>query len=226
MDRGLLRFDLSSIPTNAIIQSVVVRLTVVMTPQVPVESNFGLYRALKKWDENADWINALIGVEWGQPGGEETVDYSGNASAIQPIDSTGEYDYGPSEGLTADINFWLAKPASNFGWFLISDIEGAFNSARHFGSSESSSPPELDITYVTPNATQPPKLENARVQQNRFLFSFEPSTGSGYRVEASTNLALAGWTTVTNLPTLNATNSVTVTNVMAAPSQFFRMVVQ
>src|SRR5882672_5264070 len=84
-NHGLLRFDgLLGIPTNAIITSVTVRLTVIKTPAGP-DSNFDLHRMLQEWEERSStWFARLPpDVAWAVPGGAESVDFSATVSASQ-----------------------------------------------------------------------------------------------------------------------------------------------
>jgi hypothetical protein len=226
MDRGLLRFDLASIPAGARIQSVTLRLVVTTVPQVPTPSNFGLFRMLTGWEETATWETAKAGVNWGSPGSQEGVDHVVDASVSEEISDTGEYDFGPGEGLKSDVNGWLAVPDSNKGWLLMSDGEGAFNTARHFGSLASQNPPQLVIEYLLPSTNNPPELKDAQVKGNEFLFSFEPMVGHGYRVEARTSFNVGTWTTVTNLPVATTNSTKVVTNAVEGRQKFFRVVVQ
>jgi hypothetical protein len=49
-NRGLIQFDLSSIPPGAVVNAVTLRLTVTRVPFTPVNSNFHLHRVLQPWD--------------------------------------------------------------------------------------------------------------------------------------------------------------------------------
>jgi hypothetical protein len=226
MDRGLLRFDVSSIPTNAQIQSVTLRLFVVMEPQTPAPSNFELFRMLTAWDETATWETAKAGVNWGIPGAQEVVDYVVDPSVSLEVDDLGEYDFGPSDGLKADVQGWLAKTNSNNGWLLMSDLESAFNTARHFGSRASDNPPHLVVEYTVPGTIALPELKDVQVKTNEFLFSFDATAGHSHRVEACTNFNAATWTAVTNYPTAATNSTIVVTNALEGRQKFFRVVVQ
>jgi len=225
VDRGLLRFDLTSIPTNATIQSVILTLTVVQAPQQPIPSNFQLFRMLTAWDETATWNQPRALVPWAAPGGKEGVDYLATVSASVEIDDLDSYDFGPSDQLKADLQKWVANPTSNQGWLLMSDSEGAFFTARHFGSSESSDPPQLAIDYSLP-AAGGPTLTDSQAKTNQFTFSFAPVSGQAYAVEARTNLTQGNWTVVTNIPARTGTNAIIVTNGISGHSEFFRVKAQ
>ncbi len=221
-DRGLLRFDLSEIPTNAIILSATIELTVVQIPQNPVPSIFNLHRLLKPWDATASWSNAKTGVPWAAPGGKEGTDYAAEVSASQEVDEEDIYDFGPADRLKADIQGWLANLASNNGWMLMTDSEGMFFTARHFGSSKSDAPPQLFVEYSNVTA-EGPTLTGPQAKNNLFTFTFLPAAGEAYAVEARTNLNLGNWTVVTNIPASTATDPVLVTNSITEQAQFFRL---
>jgi hypothetical protein len=224
-DRGLFRFDLASIPTNATIQSVTLTLTVVQAPQRPVPSNFELFRLLTAWDETATWNLARALVPWAAPGAKEGVDYVATVSASVEVDDLDAYDFGPSDQLKADVQQWIVEPASNQGWLLKSDSEGAFFTARHFGSSESSDPPQLAIAYSLPGAGGP-TLTDPRARTNQFTFSFVPVSGQTYAIESRTNLTLGSWIAVMNIPASTTPNAIVVTNSLSAREEFFRVKLQ
>jgi hypothetical protein len=225
LDRGLLRFDLSELPTNAIIQSATVKLVVVQSPQNPIPSIFNLHRLLTSWNETANWENSKTGLPWSVPGAKEGVDYSADISAGQEVDENDEYEFGPTDQLKADIQSWILNPSSNNGWLLISDNEGMFFTARHFGSSESTDPPQLVLEFSV-GTTAGPLLKDPEAKNNILTFTFAPTAGHGYAVEARTNLILGNWTVVTNIPASTGTNAVIVTNNISANSEFFRLKVQ
>ena len=78
IDRALLRFDFSAIPTNAVVQSAQLELTVVRAPGFdPVY--FQLHRLLTTWDTNASWQQSAAGRQWSAPGGAVGVDYTPNS---------------------------------------------------------------------------------------------------------------------------------------------------
>jgi hypothetical protein len=226
LDRGLLRFDFSSIPTNAQIQTVTLQLVVTMAPQTPVTSNFELYRMLKAWDETATWETAKAGVSWGQPGTQEGIDRAADASVSEEIDGTGEYDFGPSDGLKGDVSSWIANPAGNNGWLLKSDLESAFSTARHFGSRASDNPPQLVVQYSVAATNPAPELKDVRARTNKFLFEFDAAAGSSYRVDARTNLSTGTWTVLTNVPAVSTNAPIVLTNAIEGRQKFFRLVVQ
>ncbi len=167
--RGLVRFDVSGIPGTAIIDSVVLQLSVVQTHGTPV--TVSLRRLLADWGEgttvgamgeggggpatagSATWTARFSPATlWTTAGG----DYVGAVSASRTVVSIGDYLW-RSVGLNADIAFWLANPAQNFGWEVFGDEVNAA-SAKAFGSRQNatvSSRPVLTVYYTVPTAAGP-----------------------------------------------------------------------
>jgi len=165
--RALIRFDLSAIAANAIVDSVVVQLTVVQTHGTPVAVT--LHRLLADWGEgtslgamgeggggnatpgDATWTQRFYlapAALWSTPGG----DFSA-ASASHSVLSIGTYAW-RSGGLNADVAFWLANSAQNFGWEVIGN-ESVASTAKAFGSRQNATPsvrPALTVYYTVPTA--------------------------------------------------------------------------
>jgi PEP-CTERM motif-containing protein len=103
-------------------------------------------RGASATDNDATWIHRFFNTSqtWVNQGG----DFSGTASAKQFIGGVGSYQFF-SPQLAADVQNWLANPASNFGWILIGD-EFQTGGSKQFDSRESlaSLRPALTITYT------------------------------------------------------------------------------
>ncbi len=165
--RGLLRFDLSSIPAGSTITSAVVRLTVFQVPGFgAANSTFDLRRVLAAWGEGnksglakngapatsgeATWTARLQGsANWTTPGAGS--DAAAAASASTAVTGAGTYSWSGA-GLLSDVQFWLDNPAQNQGWLLQSQAEGTSRSVRGFASRENaaSSPGVLEVGYQPP----------------------------------------------------------------------------
>jgi hypothetical protein len=132
--RGLIQFDVSSIPAGATINSATLRLT--MNRSVLADAgNVSIHRVTNSWGEgtsnapgqegagtasaagDATWIHrSFSDVLWTNAGG----DFSATASATQLLNADGTYTWsGP--GLVADIRDWITNPSSNSGWLLRAD---------------------------------------------------------------------------------------------------------
>ncbi len=170
--RALIRFDLSSIPANAIITDVELTMTVVRVPPGdqhagPIISDFNLYKMLVPWTEGTSGTNsgsiAQVGettwdelgaggvAAWGAPGGQVGTDFENNPSTTAGVGTTvGPIVWGTTPQFVADVQSWLDDPSQNFGFISISDQESSPGSARRMASRESagSSAPTLTVTYT------------------------------------------------------------------------------
>ncbi|MEM7394330.1 MAG: PEP-CTERM sorting domain-containing protein, partial [Verrucomicrobiota bacterium] len=101
------------------------------------------------------WNDAMQGtMAWNTPGGQANLDFVGAASASAAITGNGMYEWS-SPGLVLDLQFLVDNPANNFGWFLISDMEGTPRTARLFGSrTHPTLVPSLSIDF-TPAVPEP-----------------------------------------------------------------------
>jgi len=159
--RALVAFDLLNVlPAGARIDRVELALYVSSAPDSTARS-FSLHRALRGWGEgvssssggagataaagDATWLHARYPAElWSHPGG----DFAATASASQRCGDIGPVAWeGP--GLSADVEAWLADPASNHGWLLMGEELGS-RTVRRFASRESvelATRPTLTIFY-------------------------------------------------------------------------------
>ena len=154
--RGLFLFDIAgAIPTGATINSVTLTLTV-PNGNTANPSTFDLFRVVADWSEGdnvgsagtlADtgevtWNSRHHGLTlWNTPGG----DYSAGSSGATFVSGLGAYAWS-SATMTADVQLWRDTPATNFGWILISQLEGTPQTARRFGSRED--PPNAPVLTV------------------------------------------------------------------------------
>ena len=164
--RGLVRFDLSSIPSNATINSVSVQLTVSRTVSGDVPVN--LHTVLADWGEGASdapgqegqgttafpgdatWVHSSFpSPEWENVGG----DFNPNSSATIPVGPNGLYTW-TSDQLAADVLGWLADPSTNFGWIVVGD-ESNSGTAKRFDTRENpteANRPRLIVDFDVPGA--------------------------------------------------------------------------
>lgn len=158
--RALLAFDLSSIPTNSVIDSVQLVLTVTQTPE-STPRLFRLFRVLADWGEGASnssqgmgapaqtndatWTNTFFPSSfWSAQGG----DFAAGASDSTSVAGFGSYVW-RSAGLASDVHAWTSQTSPNFGWILIGD-EVTTKSVREFSTREGGAPPQLTIHYSVP----------------------------------------------------------------------------
>ena len=157
-NRGLLRFDLGSLPTNTLILSASVVISVVKLPAEPAAAApFSLHRMFRDWGEgtnvgvlnigqgapaspgDATWIHAHFNTNaWAAPGGVPGVDFAAFESGSAFIYDLGgsPYTLGPTTELATDVQDWVQNPASNFGWLFLCDDEATHFTAKRFGARE------------------------------------------------------------------------------------------
>ena len=219
LDRGLLRFDLSAIPTEANVTGATLRLKIVQVPIDAVFSPFELHRALIPWAADATWLNSNASLPWSSPGGGAESDYATPAVLGVRVAASAEYVFASTNQMIADITGWIADPASNHGWLLKSANEGTQGTAIHFGSSESAVPPALEISYSL--SVEAPVLREAKLISTNFTFEIHGSAGVNYDVQMTGQVDSGNWTTFTNVA--GAETPVVITVPAANAQEYFRV---
>lgn len=168
--RQLTRFDLSSIPAGATLTSASVTYHVNL--QVGEGFPMTLHKLTADWGEagsnagsskdgvganaqnnDATWAHRFYHpttpVNWTTPGG----DYTPAASATHNVTNFLSEPANTWSGgnLLADVQGWLAAPATNFGWILIGDESMAYTAQRLISRENASTSmrPRLDVTYTS-----------------------------------------------------------------------------
>lgn len=162
--RGVIQFNLASIPAGSTITSVSLQLycsgngTSTAYPVV-------LKRMSASWGEgssfafggggaasepgDATWIHRFYpGTLWVAPGG----DFSSVISATRNVSTQGWYTWNSTTALVADVQGWVNDPASNFGW-LVQGNETTLKSVKKFDTKEipgGATSPKLTIVYTPP----------------------------------------------------------------------------
>jgi hypothetical protein len=221
IDRALIRFDLSHIPTNAVLRSAELKLVIVRAPNA-VPYSLHLHRMLTPWAEVADWSQATATVPWAAPGADAGNDYlTSSVSAVARSTADGFFAlFTPSAALQDDLQTWIQTPASNNGWIIISEGENVLRSARHLGSSESQFPPQLTLTYEIPSPA--PTLTQPGVTDGKFNFQSQPAAGWFYTVETREHLDRGDWIIVTNMPGGDGRTLLNFSTSATNGHQFFR----
>ncbi len=239
--RGLYQFDLTSLPTNTLIQSVVLELTVTAEPGDGLaNAAFGLHRMLRPWGEGdkvavarpgqgepatageATWSHSFYPTNaWTAPGGAADVDFVSSESSFQFIYGTGEaYRFESTPELVADVQAWVNDPPANFGWMLICDDEPTPFTARHFGSREDQGAhPNLEIQFLVP-----PRIDSAQRVGSEFQLRFTTWPGQSYAVEFHTIRADSPWHLLTNTGLATNVSQRVVADPIVAPQRFYRVV--
>lgn len=160
--RGVVEFDLSSIPPGSAITEV--RLCMyLMASGSASDFAVSLHRAQQEWGEgssntsqgsgaaattgDATWLHTFSPTStWALGGG----DYAPAASATAIVGSSAGCTAWEDPQLVPDVQAWLDDPATNHGWILIGD-ESTAQSVKQFASRESTTLPTplLTVTYTS-----------------------------------------------------------------------------
>jgi hypothetical protein len=164
--RGLLAFDLSSIPAGSTIVSAMLRMN--MSRTIAGSEPTSLHKLLTDWGEassdapgsegtgalaqtgDATWLHRFYPATlWINPGG----DFTASPSATTDVELEGFY-FWSSAGMVADVQGWLASPATNFGWLVFTN-ETTAPSAKRWDTRENptaANRPVLTIRYSPPGS--------------------------------------------------------------------------
>lgn len=160
LTRALVWFDLSAVPQKATITSATLVLNIDRTQAGAV--GIGAHRLLANWGEagsvgslggggggnaalgDATWLHRSFDDElWNKPGG----DFQTTASASR-LASDGPISW-TSERLITDVQAWVDKESTNFGWILVVEDESASRTSKRFTSKEKDGqPPTLIIEFA------------------------------------------------------------------------------
>jgi len=243
LNRGLLRFDLSSLPTNAVILSASVVVSVVKLPaEPPAAAPFSLHRMFRDWGEgtntgilnigqgspanpgDATWTHAQFDTNaWTAPGGVPGVDFAAFESGSAFIYDIGgsPYTLGPTAELATDVQDWVQNPAANFGWLFLCDDEATRFTAKRFGARENPTPdlrPQLQLAYLIP-----PHVESAEFSGAYFVLRFRAEADHTYIVEYRDTLDSGDWETLASLGFFSATTQGLFLDPATHPARFYRL---
>lgn len=163
--RGVVRFDLSGIPSNATIASARLRLNLSFT-QATAADDVTVHRALADWGEGASvasgnqtagaasttndatWIHRFFNAQlWAAAGG----DFTASASATTSVGTTTGFYEWTGAGLAADVQQWVSGANPNYGWLLRCN-EPVARTQRRFDTRENATlanRPMLIVNYTT-----------------------------------------------------------------------------
>jgi len=145
--RGLVHFDLSALPSNAVVNSASVSM---YSTKAPLTNYVFLHRALASWGEGTSngfttggqgdtpttndvtWQHRFYDtVNWATPGG----DFAATASArsATPV-LTGDFAFASNAALVADVQGWINNPIANFGWAVLGAWPSSINQVETWRS--------------------------------------------------------------------------------------------
>ncbi len=173
--RGLFRFDLSSIPSNANVSSVSLQVNIVRAGILAQSANNDLHRVLQPWGEGnksgqaagfgapatdgeATWNSRAVPANWGAPGGLVGTDFVSTISSTALLGNAGPFSFESAPVMVADVQLWINTPSANFGWMIICRDETLPN-IRWIGSKEDpTNAAALVVNYTLP--VPPPGISN------------------------------------------------------------------
>jgi len=159
--RALMQFDVTAIPSGAIVNSVSLGLTQIKHGSASGADSFELHRVSAAWGEgtstgtgsgalpttgDATWNFRQFNTLTWTPGGS-----FGATSGTTIIDTADtRYTFASQTGLLADVQSWVNNPSSNFGWLLKIANESNPSNAREFTSREGllSQRPSLLVNFT------------------------------------------------------------------------------
>jgi hypothetical protein len=161
--RGLVQFDLSTIPANAKIQSVVLKLFVVKGRADTMDLK--VHRVTNSWGEGASnsfggaggaaapndatWVSRFFGttLKWTSQGG----DFLSTISASKMLSEDGNLSYEITDTqLVSDVIFWLNNPGLNHGWLLEDDTALSAKALASRQNANATIRPQLIIQWTPP----------------------------------------------------------------------------
>jgi hypothetical protein len=228
-NRSLLKFDLRmSVPTNAVVTSAALTVTLVTTP---TSSNlwFSLHKVLQDWSESVvTWTNRLTpAAPWNSPGGAAELDYVSSISQSNLIIGTtpSNFTFASSQAMVADVQDWVTNPSNNFGWILFCELEDLERSVRKFGSSErgtTNQRPSLEVQFTVP--TPPLTLTLLPPANGQFQFQFNAESNKNYTVLYATELEATNWVVLTNIGVMPTSADVLISDPLLIESnRFYRV---
>ncbi|MBU0686673.1 MAG: DNRLRE domain-containing protein [Candidatus Margulisbacteria bacterium] len=152
--RGIIQFDLSSIPINATVTSATLELYVYATGGFDYVVNLHRIQQspVRDWQESSvTWNNYKTGTAWSSGGGDYSSTISGTViwGGGPPYAKWGTFE---STQLVNDVQSFISTPATNFGWLVKGSDEAVGSSyyAYFYSNDEptqTTKRPKLSITY-------------------------------------------------------------------------------
>jgi hypothetical protein len=239
--RGLVRFDLSAIPTNATINSATLTLKIGINQAGASAVN--VHRMLPGWTEGTGngfargsaagfgrsalageptWNRrASPGTMWTAPGGLAGTDFQAAATATAaPASSSLTFS---SAGLTADVQLFVSNPTTNSGWLFKHSVEGSGGARRISTREDTLNAPKLLVNYTVATPAMPPIIFGEALLGKAIRFSFIAQSNLTYAVESLDTLGSTNWTVLTSIAAQPTNTVIDVTNSISSSQQYFRV---
>jgi len=159
---ALLKFDLSSIPTTATIQSA--KLTTNVTNGS--WQSYEIYALKKAWSESAaTWQSSGTSGAWATAGAKGATDRESTVLGSLSANSAGSATNSLNSSGISKVQSWVQKPSSNYG-FVIADTTN--DDGIGFDSKEGTSAPKLQVTYTDSSSSPPPSPPSTPIFSDGF----------------------------------------------------------
>ncbi len=195
MRRSVIKFDLSSIPSNAVITSASLKL-VQLGGSGTITVN--IHRLLQNWT-NADvtWNNYTTGTPWNTAGGGAGTDYTSTATDSKALlsYSGGTVD---SYNVLTDVQNIVNNGGNNYGWIMKLATESG-NTYVGYNSQDAGTQanrPILTVVYTVPTP--------GGIGSGNLLYWYEAKT---YTNTTTDGAAVTSWADNNNAKALTNTNS-------------------
>ncbi|MCW3134979.1 MAG: DNRLRE domain-containing protein [Methanophagales archaeon] len=153
--RGVLKFNLSSIPRNASILSAKLEFN---TYNVEYNVSLNVHKLLASWEEyEVTWYNRNRTVKWENPGGD-----FGPAIETKSFNSSGKVVF-ECRKIAEVVQEWVNNPESNYGFLLEADAPEDKSFYIYQTDWNEKLAPKLVVTYELADDVSPPKIENVSV---------------------------------------------------------------
>lgn len=212
--RLLLRFDLSPIPSSALVSGVSLVLAVSKESPGSGVLAVDVHRLSVPWGEGrgiganqgapavageATWRSRLKGTaDWKTPGGGEGSDFVTTPSGSLTLDNPGPVIASGNPGMVADVQSWVGQPLSNFGWMLRAHPPLSSGTAKRITSRDGgASGPRLRVEFTVPQGPPPPRFGSFRRLGDAFEIRFHGDAGFIYQVQYQDVLGTGPWTPLT-----------------------------
>lgn len=141
---ALLRWDVSTIPSDSVVESV--KITFRVTDPSP--QSYTMYALLRSWTaSNATWTRAASGVNWQVPGAAGSNDRGTDTLGTVTATSTGTVTITLNQAGVELVQAWINNPSANYGLILVGPSN---TNTLSFASNETSTGanrPKLEISY-------------------------------------------------------------------------------
>ncbi len=156
---SLVKWDISSIPTDVLVQDATITINVTN----PSLNGFDIFAVIRDWTElNATWRLRLQGNQWQAAGASGPTDRGNVVLASVTATTTGLLSIPLNAAGVAVVQGWIHDPATNFGIIFASATS---SDSMDFSSSEvldATLRPKLNVAYeqsATPTENQTPMVD-------------------------------------------------------------------